>query len=232
MWRTSVMLSVFALLGLPAAVVGIPWSAMQGNVRTMYGWAVGIVRLGLKAAGVEIRVVGMENVPRDRACIFLSNHVSNLDPPVLISVIPGQTSFLLMKSLTEIPLLGRAMLMGRFVPVARNQSREEAKRSTEAAANVIRDGIHITIYPEGTRSTDGTLLPFKKGGFFLAAETGAPLVPVIMRGTAAMWPKGTQAIRRGVATVEFLPAVEPEKFASREDLMRAVRESMEQALAR
>jgi 1-acyl-sn-glycerol-3-phosphate acyltransferase len=101
----------------------------------------------------------------------------------------------------------------------------------EIAAGVLRDGLHIMMFPEGTRSPDGRLLPFKKGGFFLAAETGAPMVPVVIRGTAQMMPKGTLKVKRGEAVVEFLPVVWPQDYATREDLMAAVRSRMEQALA-
>lgn len=224
------MLLVFVLLGVPAAAVGIPWSALRHNFETMYAWGMGTIRLGLRAAGVKVRVEGEENVPADRPCIFMSNHASNLDPPVLLPVIPGMTSVFLKKELMKIPLLGTAMRMGKFVPVSRGHSREEAVRSVAAAKEALNSGLHITIFPEGTRSLDGKLLPFKKGAFFLAAETGAPIVPTLILGTAAMSPKGTLKIKPGTATVRFLPIVEPEQFTSREALMEAVRARMTAAL--
>ena len=224
------MLFVFLVLGVPAALVGIPWSAMRGNFSTMYGWGMGVCRLGLRAAGVRVRVVGWENIPPGRACIFMSNHVSNMDPPVLLPSLPGMTSVFLKKELMSIPLLGTAMRMGKFVPVSRGRSREEAEKSVKAAAEALAAGLNITIFPEGTRSLDGNLLPFKKGAFFLAAETGAPIVPVIISGTARMLPKGSLKIVPGEALVQFLPRLEPGNFASREELMTAVRAAMEAAL--
>ena len=231
MFRTFRMLFVWVVLGVPAALVGIPWSAVRGNIRLMYRWGMRIVRLGLKAAGVRVRAVGRENIPAGPS-IFLSNHVSNLDPAVLLPLIPSMTSIFLKQSLMKIPLLGTAMRMGKFVPVARSRSREDARRSTEAAADAVASGLHITIFPEGTRSPDGQLLPFKKGAFFLATQTGAPLVPVVIHGTARMMPKGSNAVQAGEAVVEFLPPLYPEQFASREELMTAVRAAMEAALAR
>ena len=224
------MLFVFVVLGLPAAVVGIPWSALRGDFSTMYGWGIRIIRLGVRAAGIRVRVVGLEHVPVGRSCIFMSNHVSNLDPTVLLPAIPGMTSVLLKKELMGIPVLGMAMRMGRYVPVARGQSREEAQRSMELAAEALKFGLHMTLFPEGTRSKDGKLLPFKKGGFYLAEDTGAPVVPVVITGTAQMMRKGGLKIFPGKAEVRFLPALEARSFGSREELMEAVRAAMEAAL--
>jgi 1-acyl-sn-glycerol-3-phosphate acyltransferase len=229
------MLIVFVSLGAPAAVLGIAWSALRGNFRLMYGWGMGIMRLGVRAGGIRVRVVGLERVPAGEACLFLSNHVSNLDPPVLLPAIPGTTSVFLKQSLMKIPLLGMAMRMGKFVPVARGSDREEAQRSVAMAAEVLRSGLHITIFPEGTRSPDGRLLPFKKGAFFLAEATGAPIVPIVIRGTAQMMRKGSLKVypkaAGGEVVVEFLQVVRPGEYGSREAVMAAVRERMENALA-
>jgi 1-acyl-sn-glycerol-3-phosphate acyltransferase len=229
------MLIVFVSLGAPAAVLGIAWSALRGNFRLMYGWGMGIMRLGVRAGGIRVRVVGLEHVPVGEACLFLSNHVSNLDPPVLLPAIPGTTSVFLKRSLMKIPLLGTAMRMGKFVPVARGSDRDEAQKSVAIAAEVLRSGLHITIFPEGTRSPDGRLLPFKKGAFFLAEATGAPIVPIVIRGTAQMMRKGSLKVypkaAGGEVVVEFLQVVRPGEYGSREAVMAAVRERMESALA-
>jgi len=225
------MLFVFVVLGTPAALLGIPWSALRGNFHTMYGWGMGIIRLGVRFAGIRVRLEGQENIPAARACVFLSNHVSNIDPPVLLPSIPGMTSVFLKRSLMKIPLLGTAMRMGKFVPVARGHSREDAEKSVEAAAAALRSGLHVTIFPEGTRSPDGRLLPFKQGAFFLAEATGAPMVPVVLQGTARMMHKGSLKIYSGEAVVRFLPAVWPETCATREEMMEAVRAKMETVLA-
>lgn len=224
------MLAVFLGLGVPTALIGIPWAAMRGDFSTMYWWGMAIIRLGVRAAGIRVRIVGLENVPVGQSCIFMSNHVSNLDPPVLLPAIPGMSSVMLKKELMKIPLLGTAMRMGRYVPVARGQSREEAEKSMELAAEALKSGLHMTLFPEGTRSKDGKLLPFKKGGFFLAEATGAPVVPVVISGTAQMMRKGSLKIFPAEAVVRFLPAINPKAYASREDLMEAVRSSMESAI--
>lgn len=225
------MLFVFILFGLPAAVVGIPLSLLRGNVRAMYGWAMFTMRLGVRAAGIRVRIEGAENIPHGESCIFLSNHVSNLDPPILLPAIPGMCSVFLKKSLMKIPLVGIAMRMAKYVPVSRGHSKVEAAQSVAIAADALRSGLHIFIFPEGTRSTNGSLLPFKKGAFFLAAEANAPMVPIVIRGTAEMMHKGSLKIYPGQASVRFLPALRPDTFASREALMEAVRLEMQSALA-
>ena len=226
------MLFVYLVVGVPAALIGIPWSALRKNFSTMYGWGMKISALGVKAAGIRVRVEGLENVQPGVSYIFLSNHVSNLDPPILLPLIPGMTSVFLKKELMDIPLLGTAMRMGKYVPVSRANSREDAQRSVEAAAEALNSGLHITVFPEGTRSPDGRLLPFKKGAFFLAEATGAPIIPIVITGTERMMPRKTLRITPGEAYVRFLPPILPQDAPSREDLMERVRFAMEEELAR
>jgi 1-acyl-sn-glycerol-3-phosphate acyltransferase len=225
------MLFVFILIGLPGALIGIPWSALRGNVRLMNRWAMLAMRMGVRAGGIRVRVEGVENIPPGESCIFLSNHVSNLDPPILLPAIPGMTSVFLKKSLMKLPLLGTVMRMAKYVPVSRGHSSREAGQSVAIAADALRSGLHIFIFPEGTRSPDGHLLPFKKGAFFLAADTNAPMVPIVISGTAQMMRKGSRKVFPGEAVVRFLPVLRPENFDSRDRLMEAVRLEMQSALA-
>jgi 1-acyl-sn-glycerol-3-phosphate acyltransferase len=225
------VLFVFTLFGMPAAIVGIPLSLLRGNIRTMYGWAMFAMRAGVRAGGIRVIIEGQENIPLGESCIFLSNHVSNLDPPILLPAIPGMCSVFLKKSLMKIPLVGIAMRMAKYVPVSRGHSRTEAEQSVAIAADALRSGMHIFIFPEGTRSLDGNLLPFKKGAFFLAADTNAPMVPIVIKGTAQMMRKGSMKVFPGVVTVRFLPALRPQNFNSREALMETVRLEMQAALA-
>jgi 1-acyl-sn-glycerol-3-phosphate acyltransferase len=231
MFSTFKMVFVYVTLGTVAGVIGLPYSVVAGNVELLYRLVVRkIVPWGVRAAGIRVEVTGQENVPAGVSCIFLSNHVSNLDPPVLFPVLPGQCSALLKKELMRIPLLGTAMRMAKFVPVERGNVREAAQASVAAAATALKSGLHMLVFAEGTRSKDGRLARFKSGPFYLAMETGAPIVPIVISGTQTMMRKHSAAIRPGVAKVEFLAAIYPGQFENREELMRAVRAEMVEAL--
>jgi 1-acyl-sn-glycerol-3-phosphate acyltransferase len=230
MFATFKMLFVYLTLGSVAGIIGIPYSLMVGNINLLYRVAMWITNAGVRAAGIRIEMSGLVNVPAGRSCIFMSNHVSNLDPPVEIAMLPGRCSVLLKKELMNIPILGRAMRMGQFVPVERGNRRDAAKASVEAAAEALRSGLHILVYPEGTRSLDGRLSMFKKGPFFLAQGTQAPIVPIAISGTQAMMRKGSSAIKPGLARIQLLPAIEPSSYATREQLMEAVRNAIADAL--
>jgi len=230
MFATLKMLFVYLTLGSVAGVVGIPYTLLVGDISLLYKVAMWIANAGVRAAGIRIEVTGLEHVPRSRPCIFMSNHVSNLDPPVLIPKLPGRCSVLLKKELMNIPILGRAMRLGQFVPVERGGKRDAAQASVKAAAEALRSGLHIVVFPEGTRSKDGRLAAFKKGPFYLAMETQAPVVPIAISGTQTLLKKGSWAILPGLAQVRFLPAIEPSRFETREKLLRAVRVEIAEAL--
>ncbi|HEY9125956.1 MAG TPA: lysophospholipid acyltransferase family protein [Acidobacteriaceae bacterium] len=223
MISSLMMLVAFLVLGLPVAVVCIAWRLITGNVMPLYHGAMWVVRTGLWLGGIRIEVVGLERVPKGRACIFMSNHASNLDPPVLLPLIPGRASVFLKKSLMKIPVLGYGMRLAEFVPVSRAGNVEEARESTEKAMAVLRKGIHIMTFVEGTRSPDGRLLPFKKGPFYLAMAADAPCIPVTITGTAGMMQKGSLRVKPGRARVEFHRPVQPGEAEDREELLRQVR---------
>jgi len=115
------------------------------------------------------------------------------------------------------------MKLGDFIPVDRDGSVEGAIEGVRMAREVLQKGLHITTFVEGTRSRDGRLLPFKKGPFYLAMETGAPCVPVSIHGTETMMAKGSLRIRPGTAHIHFHAPLNPAAFSAREDLMQAMR---------
>lgn len=221
---------IILLLSLPSALIVIPFAFITGNVGPLYKTGVGIARIGLASGGIRVQVEGRENIPAGQACIFMANHVSNLDPPALLTNLPGRTSIFLKRSLMKIPILGHAFKLAEFVPVDRDGRMESAQASVAAARQVLQEGIHITTFVEGRRSTDGRLLPFKKGPFYLAFDTGAPCVPISIHGTETLMGKGSIAIKPGIAHIVFHPPIDPRKFETREELMAVVRAAIASGL--
>ena len=230
MLASLTLLVVFVGLGLPVALACIPWALATRDIGPLYRSSMWVVRTGLRLAGIRVKVQGLERIPPHTACIFMANHVSNLDPPALLPLIPGRTSVFIKRSLTRIPVLGYGMKLGEFVPVDRDGRVESAVESMHAAHHALQKGMHITSFIEGTRSRDGRLLPFKKGPFYLAMETRAPCVPVSIHGTEGMMAKGSIQIRPGTAHITFHEPCYPAGFATREELMEAVRNAVSSGL--
>ncbi|HEY0758923.1 MAG TPA: lysophospholipid acyltransferase family protein [Acidisarcina sp.] len=225
------LLTAYVVLSIPAAIVGLPWTLMTGDVSLLYRWAMWILRTSSRLAGLRVVVEGRELVPRGRACIFMTNHLSNLDPPLLLPQIPGRASVFLKRSLMKIPAVGMGMRLADFIPVDRDGRPESARESVRFAKTVLESGVSVLTFVEGTRSRTGQLQAFKKGPFFLAMESGVPVVPISIRGTEGMMKKGSLRIERGEgAHITFHAALNPADYSDREGLMRAVRSAMESAL--
>lgn len=229
MIRTLVMLTFWGLALPPAAIIFMPWTLITGDVTAMYNAFMWGALAGVRLAGVRARLVGLDKLDRKRAYIFMSNHVSNLDPPLMIPLLGRRTSVLVKKELFRIPLLGKAMRMGSLIPVDRG-NRDAGIAAVEAAREVIKQGLSMTIYVEGHRSYDGKLLPFKKGPFYLATECQIAVVPVTMSGTHYAMPKGRFAIKPTTVDIIFHDVIEPKDFGSRENLMEKVRAVIDSGL--
>jgi 1-acyl-sn-glycerol-3-phosphate acyltransferase len=212
-----------------AAIIGFPWTFISGNADVLYSIAMVGARAALRLAGIKVVTEGREQLDPRQGYIFMCNHVSNVDPPVVIPALPGRTSVLVKKELFRVPILGRAMRLASLVPVDRS-NRQAAIESIGRAAEVLKSGIHMTVFPEGTRSRDGRLLPFKKGPFHLAMDSGVAIVPVTVLDTFQMMPKGSPFIQGGKARLAFHPPIDPKNFSVREELMEAVRQSIASAL--
>jgi 1-acyl-sn-glycerol-3-phosphate acyltransferase len=218
-----IFITNMVVLGIPSALLFIPWCWITGNVLPLYKATRFMLSSSCRLAGVRFSVEGLDRIPRDRACIFMSNHVSNLDPPALVSLIPGRTSAFMKRSLMNLPILGTGFRQGEFIAVDRTGNPADAQRSVAEAQRVLAKGVHITTFVEGTRSPDGRMLPFKKSPFFLAMAAGAPCIPVSIYGTETILRKGSQRIHPGQANVIFHDPIEPAAYATRGELMRAVR---------
>src|SRR5579862_19646 len=229
MIRTITMLAFWTLAAPVAALIGFPWTFITGDIRLLYRLFMIGAWSGVRLAGVRVKTVGLDQLDPTRTYIFMSNHVSNLDPPITIPLIPRRSSVMVKRELFKVPILGRAMRMGSLVPVDRG-NRDAGIEAVRVAKQVVEQGLNMMIYVEGKRSFDGKLLPFKKGPFYLAEGCGVPIVPLTIVGTHYVMPKARFAIKPGLVTVIFHQPIEPNDFGSRDCLMEKVRKAIESGL--
>jgi 1-acyl-sn-glycerol-3-phosphate acyltransferase len=208
---------VLALVTIVAAWVP---PRRQWAFATTRVWAAGV----LAASGVRLTVHGTGGLPNDANFVYLANHQSLFDIPALLCAIPGGFRFVAKQSLFRIPIFGTALSAAGFVSVDRGD-RAAARQSFAAAEEGLRGGDSILLFPEGTRSTTGMLLPFKRGGFLLALRSGLPIVPVGIRGTLAVQPRGRRSIQPGAVEVRFGTPIDTAQYGIRRkrELIREVR---------
>ena len=194
----------YAAIILYILIVGPPGLVLSWALRSkrlMYFLGHGGVGLALRLAGIRYKVVGLENVP-DRAVVYCSNHESNVDPAVLFLGLHPMLHIFYKAELHKVPLMGLAFDIGGFVAVERND-RHKSFASVDAAALSLQQGNSFLIFPEGTRSRTGELLPFKKGGFIMALKAQVPVVPVAVSGGRASMRKGSAIVRPVTVTVRL-----------------------------
>jgi 1-acyl-sn-glycerol-3-phosphate acyltransferase len=165
----------------------------------------------LWVSGIRVKVIGKSNLDPTRPYIYMCNHQSNADIPVLMARLKVQFRWLAKAELFNVPLFGYAMKRAGSVSIDRSDS-HSAIRSLKHAAKTIREGTSVVIFPEGTRSMDGNIRPFKQGGFVLAIEAGVPIVPVILHGTRAIMPKNQIAITPGDVVLEIRPPIDTNMY--------------------
>ena len=188
-------------------------------------WAMRVSRAVL---GIKVEVSGLERFDPGAAYVFMANHESFLDGPLLFVLIPQRIRVILKKSSFAIPVLGWIMLTAGFIPVDRRAGGGGVRGIERAVRAMKEKGYSFLIFPEGTRSLDGRLGRFRRGGFFLAVEAGAPIVPVTIRGTFELMPKGRFGSKKGTVRVEFHDPVPVEGYSVRDmdELMGKVRDAI------
>ena len=157
----------------------------------------------LKIAGVRVRAEGLEKIDPNGAYVFVSNHLSYMDTPVVLSTIPAQFRFMAKEGLFQIPFLGTHLTQAGHIPVPLEDPRAAVKALTLAAQMIRERGISVLIFPEGGRSMDGELQPFKEGAAYIAIKAGVPIVPVTLIGTRAILAMGSATFRRGAVTLRI-----------------------------
>ncbi len=229
MFRTILMILFWAAALPIAALIGFPWTYLTKDINPLYRGCMWAAYTGVRIAGVKVRIEGREKLDPNRTYIFMSNHISNLDPPITLPLIPRRTSVMVKIGLFKVPILRQIMQIGSLVPVDRG-NRDAGFSALRDAVKALDQGLNMTIYVEGKRSFDGKLLPFKKGPFYLAEECNVPIVPITISGTEAVMPKARFAIRPGTVTVQFHDPIEPQDFGDREALIAKVRQAINQGL--
>ena len=221
-------LVVIGAVTLPATILTILIGLFDPYGKYVYAvgrfWAWMILAIG----GVSLKVNGLSRIDSNRQYVFMVNHQSNIDIPVLIQSLPAfQLRWIAKKELLWVPLFGWAMWASKHIIVDRSD-RIDALGSLKRAKERMKVGVSVVVFPEGTRSTDGKLLPFKRGGFLLAIRAQTPIVPVTIDGSGALLPRGDWRIRRGQVEVTVGEPVSVENY--RPGTLRALSEQVQELI--
>jgi 1-acyl-sn-glycerol-3-phosphate acyltransferase len=203
------------------------WAALFRNPRPLFFAGQLCIRMGLAIVGVRVRIHGAEHIQRGRAAVYAFNHSSNLEPPIAFIALKAlfpKLHVLYKAELRKLPVLVWVFDAAGFVPVER-QNREQSMPAVDKAVESLRAGDSFFIFPEGTRSRTGELLPFKKGGVIMALRAEAPVVPSVIAGARAAMRRGSPVIHPCVVDVTFCPPVETtgRSISDRDQLIDDVR---------
>ncbi|MFO7577159.1 MAG: lysophospholipid acyltransferase family protein [Pelovirga sp.] len=204
MLRTFFFYLVFYPWTIIALVIAVGLSIFGQNL--VHSWGIFWGRTCLWLAGLKLQVKGADNLPAAGPAIYVCNHQSNFDIPLLYAGLPLQFRWMAKQELFRVPLFGLAMKRSGYIPIDRS-NRQKAMRSVAAAARRIQHGASVIIFPEGTRSADGTLQPFKKGALMIAAKAGVPVIPMAISGTYQVQPKGSLRINPAPLQLTILPPI-------------------------
>ena len=214
------------IIAATAAMIAAAFSPRGRAVDFITYWWARFIAL---VSGLEVSASGMERVPAGRSCVVVSNHQSHLDAIALVLSSPVPLRMLGKKSLFRIPIFGWGMRMAGHIPIDRFQGRTDFEALQRSCRSLYELGRSISIFPEGTRSSDGRLLPFKQGAFHIARNLGLPIVPASVRDTRTVLPARTFRFRKGRATVTWHEPIDPHEM-SVEDLAERVRGIIEEDL--
>jgi 1-acyl-sn-glycerol-3-phosphate acyltransferase len=231
-------IATYLAVSLYIALIGPPFVLLAILIRSpmvLFQVGLGGVRLGLFLSGIRVQVHDADRIQRERAAVYAVNHTSNVEPPILyaaLSELFPRLRIVYKAELRKLPILVQAFDLGGFVPLQRGNP-EQSLPAIERAAAALRDGNSFLIFPEGTRSRTGALLPFKKGGFVMAIKGQAPIVPVAIKGARLAMRKGSFVINPVVVHVIFGEPVETAglALADRDTLIAEVRRRVEALLA-
>jgi 1-acyl-sn-glycerol-3-phosphate acyltransferase len=216
-WSLFVAGALLGILGPPVLL----FSWLVNKHELVYPWALFGARQWLRLSGVRVEVRGLELLDPKQTYVFVSNHRSYLDTAAMFIYTGRRIGLLAKKELLKVPVLGVGMGFVNVMAIDRT-NRENAIRTTEAAAKRIQSGVSFAVFVEGTRAKPGELLPFKKGAFYMARQAGVPVVPVAIRNSDVLMGKGTGEARAGTLEMVLLPPVETAGIETDEDMSRLV----------
>ncbi len=227
LFRLALIVTLTAVLGTVGILSCLIVPSGDAVVALARSWS----RMILALCRVRLEIRGREKIRPPGPYLLFSNHQSQFDILAAVQTIPIPFRILAQRELFYIPIFGWVLRLAGFIGIDRSD-REKAIRSLEDAACRIRNGTSLLIYAEGTRSQDGKLLPFKKGGFVLALQAGVPVIPITIRGSREVLPKGSLRIRPGTIRVAVGDPIDPREYSleSKEALMERVRGAMQEAL--
>lgn len=176
----------------------------------------GFGKIWVRVSGMRLQVDGLEHARRGGPYLIVANHRSNIDIMTLITALPIPIRFLSKKEVFKFPLLGAAMRGVGMVPLDREMGRKELASIIRHTRTLTSEGRSLVVFPEGTRSLTGEMLPFKHGAFFIAAQVGCPVLPVAVSGTGAIWSPQSWLIRGGPVKVKIMAPIEVSKKAGRQ----------------
>jgi 1-acyl-sn-glycerol-3-phosphate acyltransferase len=210
-WTFIVAGLLLLIIGIPIIIIGHVLRSVFGIEDFIFPFAKFGARIYLWAAGARVQVSGVEHVHRNQAYLFVANHQSNLDPPLLFAYLGHNVGAIAKKELLKVPLFKQGFPLAHIVPIDRTD-REKAIESTRRGANELRLGHSLMAFPEGTRSADGQVKEFKKGVFFMAIEAGIEIAPVVINGTRLVMPKDARVCRPGNVYLKVLPPVNTQEY--------------------
>ncbi|MFQ5877238.1 MAG: lysophospholipid acyltransferase family protein [Acidobacteriota bacterium] len=211
---------ILGSLGIALCLI-VPGGRALIPLARLWSWLV------IRTCRVRYAAIYHPDLDPSRPCVYVANHQSQFDIPALALAMPADFRMVAKRELLRVPVFGWALWLAGFVLIDRGD-RERAIRALDRAAGRLRRGTSVVVFAEGTRSRDGRLLPFKKGGFMLAIQAGVPVVPVSIRGGLRVLPRGSLRIRPGRIDIAFGAPIDTRRYGTqrRDELIAAVRRAI------